>query len=90
MAAMTLVLETYELLKNIIMHVSAYEIRKLRQVSKTWNTFIKASLKIRGARCLKPINWEQDSRGERLIHEYNRAERPIYEYNSLYSIRLHP
>lgn len=54
MASARAVLETWELLENIMVHVSPYSMLNLERVSKYWNQLMRESKRIQRARCLNP------------------------------------
>lgn len=49
------VLETYELLENILLHLSPHDIQRARRVCKAWHLVIDDSKALHNARCLRPI-----------------------------------
>ena len=76
MAATNAVLETYELLEAIILHLSPFDVARAMRVSKTWYSLIQRSSRIHDRRILAPIE-KHEHRSRNRRHIDSRADLPV-------------
>lgn len=83
MTAAATVLETYELLENILASLDPQAVPVADQVCKTWHTLVRRSRRIRMARCIQPKYFY----GKIIPEKHGPAlYGPLYEYSQRFRV----